>query len=148
MRTSSPSLLAAVLWLVLAPVCLADPSSATTTPLPSDPDCPPWLREVRAQREAWEAQRNSVQQEAASPTAATGPGSDPFQATPLDARATGKPPPASEPYARDWRDHRKDSEARREARRQAMEKQREERERMRDAYPPFGWDNPWYYRGY
>lgn len=126
------------------------------------PDCadyPPWLDEVRAQREVWEQQRDRMKREVETHqylrTAPWGMA----QGRPETASQAGLDPPAGLPYPMlPWLDQRdsqalrefrlKENEARREAQRHSLDWQREEWAKRLEAYPPFGWDNPWYYRGF
>lgn len=129
----------------------------------TNPDCAdhaPWLDEVRAQREVWEQQRDQIKREVEThqyflvpwkPSRTGG--------TDLPTGINQEPPPEllyrtprpwlnpGEPYSR--REQRlQENEARRETHRQALDRQWEEHSGLLNPYPPFGWDNPWYYRGY
>ncbi|AGA89555.1 hypothetical protein Thimo_0716 [Thioflavicoccus mobilis 8321] len=132
--------------------CLADEGSSPTTPdaeIPSEGESP-WLAEVRAQRRAWEEQRRAAKEA-------------------IDARRRRQAPwAAAQHEARE-----KAFQRRRDERLERIER---DRARFRQqgpwqlaspdpwpldaagtpapldvpapTYPPAGWNNGWYYRGY
>ena len=117
----------------------ADSEPATQSQPTTQPQPTPWLEEVRAQREAWEAQRQAAHQAANARLRLFDPwGAAQLQA--LDQEAEERRRAArtrSELFRRST-----------EAKRRAMEWQREERERMMWQYTPYGRDDPWFYGGY
>jgi hypothetical protein len=145
--------LALVSLLIAPPVALADDapdmppepsaSDAPPTSVPTPPHQPPWLDEVRAQRQAWETRRDASRKA-------------------MEARRRW-----IDPWGAAQRESReKEIEQRRQASRERIE---QERELLRASRPPFpaypdtptlwepapplaaeppGWNNRWYYEGY
>lgn len=129
---------------------------------PECADYPPWLDEVRAQREVWEQQRDRMKREVETHQhLLSAPWGTPPPTGPETHAERGRSPPAGLPYPmppwlNQWdsqalREFRfKENEARRDANRHSLDWQRQQDGRAKplNVYPPFGWDNPWYYRGF
>lgn len=100
-----------------------------------------WLDEVRAQREAWQAQREAKRKAAEERLRRIAP----WGATRLEEleRQAESQREAARQRSEQFR---KSSEARLEAQRQAMDQMRQQPAPL--PYTPHGWDNSWYYRGY
>jgi hypothetical protein len=111
--------------LALAGLAIADESGGrAAVPIigVAPPDtAAPWLDEVRAQREAWEARCSAVREQHEQ------------------RRRTHHPPGALQPE--DWEE---DLRRRRAERQERIDQDREVFHRF---YPP-GWNNLWYFRGY
>lgn len=158
MSAAHPSRLTAVLpgLTLLCALLAAGPCRAEDAPPPAPNATPvskggsPWLAEVRAQRRAWEAQRRAAREA-------------------IDARRRWQDPWAAAQY-----EAREQSfEQRRQERLEQIDRDRERFRRQLPwsvappdpwpidaagdreypdlppaSYPPAGWDNGWYYRGY
>ncbi|MTW19957.1 hypothetical protein [Allochromatium palmeri] len=122
----------ALLWcglLVLSGAALAGSAAMASDPAVGDtqPDqISPWLDEVRAQREAWEARRSAAREQHEQRRRLHHPRSAAQQAT--------------------WEE---DLRRRRAERQERIEQDREAfiRPEPPGLYPP-GWNNLWYFRGY
>jgi hypothetical protein len=102
-----------------------------------------WLDAVKAQREAWEQRRQSLKEAADMRRKHL----DPWGAAQIEAQER-----SAEMRREQARQHieqqRKSAEAQLDANRQATENYLQQRQQMLHSYPPYGWNNPWYYRGY
>ena len=116
-------------FCLTAPLAIGDENAPSSDPEPAhQPKQTQWLDEVRAQREAWEAQRQAARQASNARLRMF----DPWGAAQLEALD-------------------RETESRRpkaEAQRRAMERRREEREKRMWQYTPYGWDDPWFSGGY
>ncbi len=102
-----------------------------------------WLEEVKAQRKAWESQRNAAKQASNERLRMI----DPWGAARLQTLEQASDL-RREALLNRSDNLRKHAEAQFEARRHAYESWLQQQERRHSAYQPYGWDNRWYYRGY
>lgn len=121
--------------------------SETTPPAAADGEAAAaqteqWLEQVRAQREAWEARRKAAKQAADERLRRI----DPWGAARLQSMEQAAEL-RREALLNRSEDLRKRAEAEREARRKAYDAWLKQKE-IQQGYPPYGWDNRWYYRGY
>jgi hypothetical protein len=141
-RSIQLSLLIGTLGLPLCATLAQTPGPAPGEPR-ADPGELPWLDEVRAQREAWEARRKAEKEASDARLRMI----DPWGAAHMEAHEREAEARRDAALQRAEQRHKK-AEAKKEAQRQARERWLEERTRiMHPAIPP-DWDNPWYYRGY
>ena len=131
-------------FYLTAPLAIGDENAPSTGSEPAlQPRHTQWLDEVRAQREAWEAQRKAARQASNARLRMF----DPWGAAQLNALDR-----ESESHRRAARNRseqfRRSSEAKAEAQRQAMEWRREERGKRLWQYTPYGRDDSWFYGGY
>jgi hypothetical protein len=72
---------------------------------------------------------------------------DPWRAAQIDALE--QEAELRREFARERSEQRRMSaDALKEARRRSLEQRQNEEQQMREYFAPYGWDNPWYYRGW
>jgi hypothetical protein len=123
------------------------PSATPASPLPDtdgeQPATLPWLEEVRAQREAWEARRRAVKEAANAQHRQVAPWSAARHEA-LDRAAEAR----RDALKNQAEQRRQAAEQQHDAHRQELERLLWERNRPWPPYHPYGWNNLWYYRGY